>query len=127
MMGWWEFVLMCMVISLGAYIGVLVRLGYSFYVSGLLSNFTVIYANLWGSLILGYISEFQGSMMAASSPRLTRLFYTFVATGVCGSVTTFSAWQMESNKLFLLQLDTSPLSTATNSNASRFQEFILFL
>ena len=104
----YEGVLNFAVIAIGAYAGAFIRVGFSFYHgSGTFpSGFTVMYAELLGSFIMGIASVFQARLLAGR--RIDRLLYVFVATGLCGSITTFSTWHFETSKLFLGQLDDSP-------------------
>ena len=107
------------VISLGAYAGCFIRVGFQYY-RGAPPHFTVMYAQLLGSFVLGWIAPSQGALMGG--PRLHRLLYTFVATGLCGSTTTFSTAAFESNKLALLMGD-----AALNYHGGRLLEWLLSL
>ena len=111
-----EALLLFFVIAIGGYAGTMTRIGFQYYKSwkGPEANFNVIYANIIGSFILGVVSVFQPGMMRAGGSRCLRLTYVFIATGLCGSITSFSTWHGEANKLFLLQLDdTGSTSYAT--------------
>jgi len=99
-----ELLLQWCVISLGAYLGAFIRVGFLYFRGGPSpSSFTVMYAQILGCAILGAASEFQARLMGG--PRLHKLLYIFIATGLCGSITTFSTWMFESNKLALQQFD----------------------
>ena len=79
----WDSVLLWSVLSLGGYIGTLVRFGFQYYKAPPKSEaaFTVMYAQLVGCYVMGVISEHQALLTSATGPRLHRLLYTFVATG----------------------------------------------
>ena len=96
------------VISMGAYAGAFIRVGFSYYrgFGPIPSGFTVLYAELLGCAIMGAASEWQSRLMAGR--RIERLLYVFVTTGLCGSITTFSTWHFETSKLFLSNLDHTP-------------------
>ncbi len=87
----WEIVLYWCVISIGAYIGTLTRFGFQYIKQGPRqeAGFSVMYPQLVGSFVLGVVSERQQAWTAASAPRLWKLLYVFIATGLCVSMTTF--------------------------------------
>lgn len=122
-----EVVLVWCVVSLGAYLGALIRIGFQYYRGGgpAPAVFTVMYAQMLGCFVLGYASEFQAWCMAG--PRLHRLLYIGVASGLCGSITTFSAWMFESARLGLVQLDMSYGSIGGTYHGGRFLEWALAL
>lgn len=94
-------------VSLGSYAGTLLRYGWGFYKGGATSpaNFTgLLLANCLGSFVLGVISEWQAILAPKTAPRLFRVFYSGIASGFCGSLTTFSGWNAETAKLFLQQI-----------------------
>lgn len=73
--------LMWAVIALGAYMGTLIRMGFQYYRGGGPSpaQFTVAYANMLGSFILGLAAPWQHMLTGPSAPLLHRAFYTFVS------------------------------------------------
>ena len=95
------------VLSLGAYAGAFARVGFQYVKGGPATGvvYTVIYAQLLGSFILGAVSVVAPSLTGGARPH--QLLHLFLATGLCGSLTTFSTWAAESNKVALLQLDPS--------------------
>ena len=121
-----EFVLGWAVISLGAYLGVLVRIGFSYYKGAgpTPSGFTVLFAELAGCFIMGVASEFQTTLTGPSASRLQKLAFVFVATGLCGSITTFSTWMLECAKLLLADLD---VLTGAASSGERAAEYLASL
>lgn len=94
-------------VCLGSYVGTLARYGFTYFrgaaspPSNLLG---VLLANVLGSFILGILSHWQASLGAKSAPRLHRISYAGAASGLCGSLTTFSALNAEAGKLFLNQI-----------------------
>ncbi len=50
---------------------------------------------------------FEKVLNSSQSSRQLRIFYVFVASGLCGSITSFSTWALEVNKLLLIQMDYS--------------------
>ena len=127
---WWlKPLLTWCAISIGAYCGTLCRYGLSYFKGGgapPTSNFTgLLMANTLGSFVLGLISEWQAALAPRTAPRLHRIFYSGVASGFCGSLTTFSSWNQEAGKLFLQQVASS--STAYSSNGGRIFDWLLQL
>jgi hypothetical protein len=62
---------------------------------------------------------------AGCGARPHQLLHLFIATGLCGSLTTFSSWAAESNKLALLQLDASSGQFGATYNGGRALEWLL--
>ena len=119
----WEWLLHFSVISIGAYIGSYIRVAFQYYRTGSApSNFAVMYAQVLGCFLMGLISERQKQLMGGD--RLHKLWYIFVATGLCGSITTFSTWMFEGNKQLLMQFDSA---SGSAYHAGRFFEWILSL
>lgn len=113
---------------MGAYIGAFIRVGFQYYRGGGPGpgvGFTVMYAQILGCFIMGLVCEFQGVLMAG--PRLHKLLYIFIATGLCGSITTFSTWAYESNKLALQQLDSGYGGVGNNYHQGRTLQWLLSL
>jgi fluoride ion exporter CrcB/FEX len=50
-----------------------------------------------------------------------------VTSGLCGSITTFSSWQLEANKNFFLQWDLSWGNDIGSYNGGRFFEWLVSL
>jgi CrcB protein len=120
-----EHILVFAVCALGGFCGSLIRIGFQYYRGGGPSPaaFTVMYAQLLGCFLMGFISEWQAWLMAG--PRVHRLLYIGVASGLCGSITTLSAWMFESTKLGFLQLDASFGSIGGTYHGGRFFEWAL--
>ena len=114
-------------IAVGAYLGTLIRIGFSYY-RGWQSpaNFSVMYAQVLGCVIMGVASEFQATLMTAGR-RAERLLYIFITTGLCGSITTFSTWHYEAAKLLMMQFDMSYQSLGRTYNGGSFFDWIIAL
>jgi fluoride ion exporter CrcB/FEX len=108
------------VIALGAYAGAFTRVGLQG--SAQAPQFTLIYAQLIGTFILGCVSPLQARLMGG--PRLHRLLYTGVASGLCGSITTFSTFAFEAHKPALLMGDAQ---AGWSYQGGRFLEWALEL
>jgi CrcB protein len=113
------------VLSLGAYVGAFARVGLQYVKGGPAAGvaFSVLYAQLLGSFILGAASVYAPALTGGARPH--QLLHLFVATGLCGSLTTFSSWAAESNKLALLQLDASSGQIGATYNGGRALEWLL--
>jgi fluoride ion exporter CrcB/FEX len=84
-----------------------------------------MYTQFIGCMIMGYYAYFKPTMMAKNSPRLEKVHYVAVTTGLCGSITTFSSWMMDCNNNFYLQWDLSWGNVAGSYNGGRFFEWIM--
>jgi len=92
-----------LLVGLGGAIGSMLRYG----VGLLIKSFLIVPAgtfmvNMIGSFLIGLISG-----MAANDPKFQQNWYIFLATGLCGGFTTFSALSWEG--LQLLQQQRIPL------------------
>lgn len=111
-------------ISLGAYFGSYIRVGISYFkVWKTEANFTVMYAQVIGCLIMGVMTQHKTFLNNCS--RFHAVLYIAVATGLCGSITTFSSWNMECNKIFFLQWDDSWGNIMGSYNGSRIFEWLI--
>lgn len=94
-------------LTLGTYVGVSGRIGLTVFSKwdGVI-HFPSFWAQVIGTFIIGAAvgqkHNLQGSL------------YTLITTGVCGSMTTFSSWNVEASKV-LLQLNDSTLEPIHNS------------
>ena len=85
-------------VAIGAIFGALSR----FYIGELITSIFgqewgflgTFFVNLSGCLIIGYIFTIVGENIRIIAPELGLM----IATGFCGSYTTFSAYSLESNK-----------------------------
>ena len=96
--------LMILCLSIGSYVGVTIRMYTSIYLSLFdnIDQFTSFWAQVIGTGIIGYLT--------INKSNINNVLYTGLATGLCGSMTTFSTWNAES-ALVLLQLNESTLVT----------------
>jgi CrcB protein len=111
------------VIALGAYAGAFARVALQG--SPQAPQFTLLSAQLIGTFILGCVSPSQARLMGG--PRLHRLLYIGVASGLCGSITTFSAYAFEAHKPALLMGDASWAHVGWSYHGGRFLEWALEL
>ena len=65
-------------------------------------NYSILWANLAGSILMGFVTR-HSSYLKQSPSRFLRCMYPILTTGLCGSITTFSSWSFECNKSFFLQ------------------------
>jgi fluoride ion exporter CrcB/FEX len=120
-----SFLIFC-AIGAGSYIGGLMRVGISYYrIWKVETNYTVMYVQIVGCLIMGFYLYFKPVMFANPKSRFDKVHYIAITTGLCGSITTFSTWMMECNKNFYLQWDLSWGNIAGSYNGGRFLEWII--
>ena len=95
-------------LSVAAYVGVVCRI----YLSELVNwdgvpLFPSLYAQLVGTVIMGVVTSHK-AVLSKTRP----FFYQAIATGLCGSITTFSSWNSEAVTT-LLQSDQEPPDNGT--------------
>lgn len=83
-------------IVLFSYLGTLVRVGIETGAEAITPTLSYIYPQFIGTAVLGLISFFQPQIKAISPG-----FYTGLATGFCGTLTTFSSFLLDTLDLFL--------------------------
>lgn len=111
-------------ISISAYFGSYIRVGISYFrIWKFESNFTVMYAQIIGCFIMGFMTHHKTYFWDRS--RFHRILYIALTSGLCGSITTFSTWNMECNKIFYLQLDTSWGNSMGSHNGARIFEWLV--
>lgn len=99
-----EVLLTLMGISIAAILGSLMRFGMLYYrVWRTDTNYCIMYTQMLGCFIMGWIQTQKAYMMAQSKCRAYRVLYVAIASGLCGSITTFSTWMIECNKSLYLQ------------------------
>ena len=87
-----------------------------------LPHFSSLYAQLVGTAIMGALVARKVSLKLRHE-----IFYTALTTGLCGSMTTFSSWNLEA-ALSLLQLNSSSLAPPeVPDNGSRAITFVTTL
>ena len=99
-----EFVIICG-LAVAAYLGALIRIGIGgYYVmwDSAEINYSILWANLAGSILMGFVTR-HISYFKLSPSRFLRIMYPILTTGLCGSITTFSSWSFECNKSFFLE------------------------
>lgn len=121
-----ERMLLCFAIAISAYIGSYIRFGMQYYkIWHIETDYTIMYTQILGSFIMGFIIQHRSYMFVHSTSRFYRILYTAISSGLCGSITTFSSWSMECNKSFYLQWDLSSFNNYIGSyNGGRFLEWL---
>ena len=84
-----------------------------------------MYSQIIGCLIMGIFLQHKKFMFDHSPTRLRRVIYIGVTTGLCGSITTFGSWNLQCNRSFFLQWDTSWGSAIGSYNGGRLLEWLL--
>ena len=113
-------------VCLGAYLGALIRVGISYFkIWKIETQLTVMYAQILGCLIMGFVTHHKHWMFSAS--RWHKTCYTGLTTGLCGSITTFSTWNLECSKIFMLQWDQSWGNALGSYNGGRTIEWLVCL
>jgi len=99
----WTILLYWCGLQLGAYAGTLIRIGLSYFtIWKVEGNMTVMYCQIIGCIIMGFVTHHKNVL---SQSRFHDVVYLMLATGLCGSTTTFSTWNMECTKIVFLQFD----------------------
>lgn len=110
---WSHCVLWCAIFT-GALWGLFVRIGTSELDTHALEGVSgaVLIANVLGCIVMGFVTSFERWHLYSRSHDI---LYVAITSGFCGSLTTFSALNLEAIKLLFLQWNTqSPLSTHGN-------------
>lgn len=105
-----EHIITIISLAMGSYVGVTLRIYLSSYAVSSwdgINHFESIWAQILGSSIIGYLAVFQENM--------NKILYIALATGLCGSLTTFSTWNAEAI-VVLLQLNETSLNNINNVN-----------
>jgi len=76
---------------------------------------------------MGFIVKYKKVLYENSSSKFFKIFYVSIASGLCGSITTFSSWSMECNKSFFLQWDLSWGNYFSSYNGGRLFEWLVCL
>jgi len=121
----WEALLRLCVLAVGGYAGSLVRLGLQYVKTT--DTPSVLFAQAFGSFILGVVKCWRPAWGAASAARIDRLLYVFVASGLCGSITTFSTANAESHRALFLQLDDGYSEAFNNYSGARVADWLMAL
>lgn len=96
-------------LAIGTYIGVTLRI-YLSYLSQWdgIKHFPSIWAQIIGTGLIGFFIGYRKLSQH-------KVIYTSLATGLCGSLTTFSSWNSEAS-MVLLQLNKTSFATISFSN-----------
>ena len=90
-------------LSLGSYAGVTARISLSFLSEwDGISHFPSFWAQIVGALVIGVLVVYKGRI-----PEKYLVIYTAVSTGLCGSLTTFSSWNVEAAQVLMQSNDTT--------------------
>jgi fluoride ion exporter CrcB/FEX len=115
-------------VGIGAILGAYIRVGINYYrIWRTDTNYCVLFAQIIGSFIMGLIVSHKRHLHDKAENRLVKAFYISVSSGLCGSITTFSSWQLESNKNFFLQMDLSWGNAIGSYNGGRIFEWLVSL
>lgn len=101
-----EHIITVILLSIASYVGVTLRI-YLSYLSqwDAIDQFESIWSQVIGSGLIGYLT--------VNKERITKVLYIALATGLCGSLTTFSTWNAEAS-IALLQLNITTMGTVNN-------------
>ena len=107
-------------LAMATYIGVSSRIGLSVFSEwdGIM-HFPSFWAQVVGTLIIG--------IAVANKDMCSAFLYTLLTTGVCGSMTTFSSWNVEASKVLLQLNDTSFQPIHNSINGGRIVGFLTIL
>lgn len=84
-----------------------------------------MYTQLIGCFIMGYTVTFKKIYFDQTSSRLTKSIYLAITSGLCGSITSFSSWQIQCNKNFFLQWDLTWGNYLGSHNGGRLFEWLV--
>lgn len=127
---WIDELLLFCGISVAAIFGAFIRIGISYYnIWRIETNYCVMYAQIIGCVLMGFLIKNKESFFMGHYRyfRLRRLMYTILTSGLCGSITTFSNWQMECNKNMFIVADFSWGNLMGTYNGGRFLEWSVCL
>ncbi len=89
-----------------------------------------MYTQIVGCVIMGLLVRHKQWLFYASQSRFHRVMFVSLSSGLCGSITTFSSWQVEANKNFVLQWsagDSSSSEYFATYNGGRLLEWLVTL
>ena len=86
-----------------------------------------MYTQIIGCFIFGFMLKNKATWMGEGCSQTKKIFYISVTSGLCGSITSFSSWQMECNKNFFLQWDNSWGNVIGSYNGGRLMEWLVSL
>ena len=107
-------------LAMATYIGVSSRIGLSVFSEWYgIMHFPSFWAQVVGTLIIG--------IAVANKDMCSAFLYTLLTTGVCGSLTTFSSWNVDVSKVLLQLNDTSFQPIHNSINGGRIVGFLTIL
>lgn len=113
-------------ISLCSFLGILCRWGVSYLKPWRTeASFTSMYAELLGCFILGYLTRNRAHRVTPT--RMSKVIHTSLTAGLCGSMSSFSSWNLECSKIFILQWDTTWGNAYASYNYARVIEYVVSL
>ena len=71
------------------------------------SDFTSIYAQILGCVIMGFVTRHK-RYFTSDAPRLRKVLYLGLTSGLCGSITTFATWNVQCNQACFLDSTVMP-------------------
>ena len=74
---------------------------------------------------MGYFLKLKEYKSEYTSNPIHKIIFTSITSGLCGSITSFSGWQIQCNKNFFLQFDFSWGNNIGSYNGGRFFEWIV--
>jgi hypothetical protein len=74
---------------------------------------------------MGYATRLKLNRFEGADHPIVKVIFTAVTTGLCGSITSFSGWQLQCNKSFFLQWDFSWGNAIGSYNGGRFMEWMV--
>ena len=112
-------------LALATYLGVSVRLGLTeFSQWDGITHFPSFWAQVVGTLIIGVSAAQKEGIQATGT---FSFVYTLITTGLCGSMTTFSSWNVEAGKVLLQLNDTTLQHLHRSLNGERVVGFVTVL
>jgi fluoride exporter len=84
-----------------------------------------MYCQIIGCFIMGYAIKLKLHRFEQTESRIIKVLFTAITTGLCGSITSFSSWQLQCNHNFFLQWDLSWGNVGGSYNGGRFLEWLV--
>eukprot|EP01031_Cornospumella_fuschlensis_P034335 gene34335-41562_t len=112
--------------AFAALLGAYIRVGISYYrIWKIETNYCVMYTQLVGCFVMGLMLPFKPTWYSQPTNSFQPVMYVAITSGLCGSITTFSSWMIETNKNFFLQWDLSWGNAGGSYNGGRFFEWLV--
>lgn len=114
------------IIGIFASIGAYTRVGFSYIqVWKIETNYNSHFYNTLGCVIMGFATKHKKYFFDEAQSKLYKFGFVSITSALCGSVTSFSSVQMECNKSFFLQWDSSWGNAFASSTGAKFYEWLL--